>query len=630
MIGSRTARALIALVAVSLIPILAPCPALAEERKNSVEINLFGGTTFMASELALPNSAQYGARLGWNFTPVFAIEFQWLRADDDRLESADSTLIGGSVPVFNSDPNRTFGYDSYTLRFLINPGNERRRFKPYFVAGLGTLEITADPDLAPGEASFEDDVVFSIGGGIRHRLSPHMSFRAEFETQNASSESFHNESLNVGISWIFGGGSPEDSDRDGVLDLNDRCPDTPKGALIDKHDGCPWDLDQDGVLEGIDKCADTRRGWPVDEKGCPLDSDSDAVPDGTDDCSDTPRGAIVDDKGCPIDSDGDSILDGFDRCPDTPAGAIVDATDGDNPGCPHDSDDDGVVDGVDQCAITPPGATVDERGCPQDSDGDRILDGLDQCPETPEGGKIDRDGCPRVRLDLDEPQILLNVKFLRGTELYPGTEAWIMLLVDALHYWSDVTIELGVYTDSTGTKAGNLQVARRRAEVLREWLVERGIDRNRLQIKGYGAVKFIADNDTETGQRENRRVEVRYLQGDLDKHEPPPPPPPAPTPEEQKAPTGEEPASGEASAEDEAAEEPGEAGAEDDATEEPGEAGTEDDAVEEPSEAGAEDDAAEESDGGEESDPVAESPDTEESAGDDEGESRFRAAAHRP
>jgi OOP family OmpA-OmpF porin len=227
-------------------------------------------------------------------------------------------------------------------------------------------------------------------------------------------------------------------------------------------------------------------------------------------------GAIVDERGCPLDSDGDAIFDGLDRCPDTPKGAIVDPTDSPTAGCPHDSDEDGVPDGVDQCAITPPGATVDERGCPSDTDGDRILDGLDQCPQTPEGAKIDRDGCPRVRLDTEEPQVLQNVKFLQGAELYPGT----------LHYWSDVTVELGAYTDSSGTAEGNRQIARRRAEVLREWIVQSGIDRNRLKTKGYGAVKFIADNDTEQGRDTNRRIEVKYLSGDLSIHEPPPPPPP--------------------------------------------------------------------------------------------------------
>ncbi len=148
----------------------------------------------------------------------------------------------------------------------------------------------------------------------------------------------------------------------------------------------------------------------------------------------------------------------------------------------------------------------------------------------------------------------------------------------------------------------------------------RGIDRSRLQIKGYGAVNFIADNDTETGQDKNRRIEVRYLSGDLNKHDPPPPPPPAPV-EEEKAPTGEE-ASVETSAGDAAAEAPAEAGMEGEGGEQ-----TEKDSGGEESEGG--DEAGDDS-GGEESDPATESPDAEESTGDEEDESGFRAAAHHP
>jgi opacity protein-like surface antigen len=528
----------IAFSSLSILLLLGSSARAQETRQGSFELSLFAGTTFLASELALPNEVQGGLRFGWNFREAYELEFQWLRVDDSELEGPDSTLIDCPA-AFCGDPSRTFQLNTYTLRFLINPTNERRRFKPYVVLGVGLNDFTADPSLASSDEGNVDDVIFAFGGGIRYRLSPHLSFRSEFELDYAMDDSYHNESVNVGLSWNFGGGSPADTDRDGVLDLVDRCPDTPRGALVDKHDGCPWDLDHDGIMEGLDKCADTQKGWPVDESGCPLDLDGDAVPDGADQCAETPLGAIVDEKGCPLDSDGDAILDGLDRCPDTPAGAIVDPTDSPTAGCPHDSDEDGVPDGVDQCAITPPGAIVDERGCPSDTDGDRILDGLDQCPETPEGAKIDRDGCPRVRLDKEEPQILQNVKFLRGTELYPGTEAWIQLLIDALHYWSDITIELGAYTDSTGTAEGNRQIARRRAEVLREWIVERGIDRNRLKVKGYGAVNYVADNETEQGRDTNRRIEVKYLAGDLSIHEPPPPPPPPPTEDAESE--GEEP-----------------------------------------------------------------------------------------
>jgi OOP family OmpA-OmpF porin len=89
------------------------------------------------------------------------------------------------------------------------------------------------------------------------------------------------------------------------------------------------DSDKDGVFDGIDKCPNTPSGISVDSKGCPLDADSDGVPDYQDKCPGTPSGATVGNDGCPMDSDGDGVYDGIDRCPDTPMGIDVD-----NYGCP--------------------------------------------------------------------------------------------------------------------------------------------------------------------------------------------------------------------------------------------------------------------------------------------------------
>jgi outer membrane protein OmpA-like peptidoglycan-associated protein/opacity protein-like surface antigen len=530
--ASAASLALILLIALSA----APPDARAEERQGSWELGFLYGTTFLATELQLENPTHYGVRAGYNFRPAYEIELQYVRRDDAHyagMDGADSTLITNDI-VFFADQNRTFASDAISARFLINPGNTRRRFKPYIAFGGGWQKFTADPELADADKGVDDAVVFTLGGGIRMRLTPHMAFRAEFETQYATTEVYHDEHVNVGLTWVFGGGRPADTDGDGVLDLNDKCPDTPKGALVDTHTGCPWDLDGDGVMEGIDKCADTPRGWPVDEVGCPLDSDGDGVPDGADRGADTPRGALVRADGIPLDTDGDTIYDGLDRCPDTPRGALVDSMEKpDTAGCPHDTDDDGVFDGLDECPLTPKGARVDPRGCPKDSDGDRVLDGIDQCPDTPKNAKIDREGCPRVRLDKPEPQILQNVKFIEGAQLYPGTDAWLGLLLEALRYWSDVTIEIGVYTDSSGGAAANRQVAQRRGEVVKAWLVKEGVEAKRLVVKGYGAVNFVAGNDTEEDRDKNRRVEVKRLSGDLRKH---------PKPEPEEAP--EEPAPG--------------------------------------------------------------------------------------
>jgi OOP family OmpA-OmpF porin len=89
-----------------------------------------------------------------------------------------------------------------------------------------------------------------------------------------------------------------DSDGDGVCDGIDRCPDTPKGAIVDKR-GCPKDSDGDGVYDGIDKCPNTPKGCKVDKDGCPLDEDGDGVCDGIDQCPGTPKGVEVDKVGCP-------------------------------------------------------------------------------------------------------------------------------------------------------------------------------------------------------------------------------------------------------------------------------------------------------------------------------------------
>jgi hypothetical protein len=98
---------------------------------------------------------------------------------------------------------------------------------------------------------------------------------------------------------------PPDSDRDGVPDADDQCPDTPLFALVDEH-GCSVqqrDSDHDGVPDGRDQCPNTPAGVPVDENGCSpaqRDSDGDGVPNDRDECPNTPQGAVVNEQGCSI------------------------------------------------------------------------------------------------------------------------------------------------------------------------------------------------------------------------------------------------------------------------------------------------------------------------------------------
>ncbi len=92
-----------------------------------------------------------------------------------------------------------------------------------------------------------------------------------------------------------------DSDRDGVFDNFDRCPNTPRLSKVDKY-GCPIDSDRDGVLDYKDRCAKTPKGVKVDRNGCPIDSDGDGIVDYKDKCQDTKEGLNVDPNGCPLKS----------------------------------------------------------------------------------------------------------------------------------------------------------------------------------------------------------------------------------------------------------------------------------------------------------------------------------------
>ncbi|WDL74735.1 OmpA family protein [Helicobacter winghamensis] len=64
------------------------------------------------------------------------------------------------------------------------------------------------------------------------------------------------------------------------------------------------------------------------------------------------------------------------------------------------------------------------------------------------------------------------------------------------------------HTDSTGNDAYNQKLSERRANAVKDAIIEEGVQAERLQAKGYGESKPIADNATKEGRQENRRVEA--------------------------------------------------------------------------------------------------------------------------
>jgi len=287
--------------------------------------------------------------------------------------------------------------------------------------------------------------------------------------------------------------------------------------------GTEKDTDRDGVADGRDKCPDTPYGAEVDGRGCPLDTDNDGVYDGLDLCAGTPEGAVVDSRGCPLDTDNDGVINGIDQCDGTPEGAVVDET-----GCPVDTDGDGVADGLDNCTDTQKGVRVDDFGCPKDSDGDGVYDGLDRCEGTPSGVQVDEFGCPVPINEMEKEFVdtgmiqLQNIYFETGkATLKPESHQVLHDVAAILVKWPSLKIEIAGHADSRGDDEFNLELSRARAHAVLDYLIDTfpELKFEQFFVQGYGETQPIASNDTAEGRRMNRRVEFRVLnREDMPKH----------------------------------------------------------------------------------------------------------------
>ena len=176
----------------------------------------------------------------------------------------------------------------------------------------------------------------------------------------------------LGISFLFI--SPDDVDMDGVLNVDDDCPNTAGDSTIDRN-GCP-DADGDGYSDENDDFPNNPSEW--------LDTDNDGVGDNTD--------MFPNDTGEWMDSDGDGVGDNGDAFPNDPNETM----DSDNDGVGDnadmfplnafeylDSDDDGVGDNSDRFPF--------DANETMDSDNDGVGDNADAFPNDP-SETMDSDG----------------------------------------------------------------------------------------------------------------------------------------------------------------------------------------------------------------------------------------------
>ena len=266
----------------------------------------------------------------------------------------------------------------------------------------------------------------------------------------------------LGLNYNFGQG---DSDKDGIPDNKDTCPEEPG---LKEFNGCP-------------------------------DTDGDKIPDNKDNCPEDFGAEIM--NGCP-DTDNDGVADKDDECPDEKGPIEFN-------GCP-DSDEDGVADKDDEC---PKESGVPEnKGCPwPDTDGDGVNDNEDACPE--EVGSSENSGCPDLSMEVVETinQLASQINFAAGTDRIQGKAVLeslneIKILLDNN---PDGILIIEGHTSSDGETGANLELSQKRAAAVKAFLVNLGTKPKRLITEGYGEERPIADNDTQQGRAQNRRVQFR-------------------------------------------------------------------------------------------------------------------------
>ena len=203
------------------------------------------------------------------------------------------------------------------------------------------------------------------------------------------------------------------------------------------------------------------------------DTDKDGIPDQKDDCPQV--AGLKEFNGCP-DTDGDGIPDKDDKCPEV-------------------------------------AGPVENQGCPwPDTDGDGVLDKDDLCPN--EAGPASNKGCPepneddRKRLNQYAKTILFDTG--KASIKFESAEV-LNQIINVLKKFPNSRFSIEGHTDSVGKRAKNIELSQNRADAVKIYLIQGGIDAGRLESQGYGPDKPIASNKNKKGRELNRRVEINLI-----------------------------------------------------------------------------------------------------------------------
>jgi len=436
-------------------------------------------------------------------------------------------------------------------RFLFIPFS-LEKLNPFLYGGLGLSKALGKSGseflpMVPMGAGIQtrlgDQMILELSAGYNLSLSDKLDGRDRSDSElNTLTNKKHDGFFGFLVGLMFTGGSSSDADpdKDGLsnktekeLGTDPRKADTDGDGLNDGDEMNMWqtnplrmDSDSDGLSDGAEV-----NQYKTDPRK--MDSDADGLNDGVE---------VNQFKTYPLkaDSDGDGLNDGDEVNQhktdplklDTDSDGLKDGDEVNYKSNPlkTDSDGDGLSDGAEVNQYKTDPAKVDTDGdglgdgnevnkyktnpLKSDTDDGGVADGAEVKIGTNPLDSKDDIAKPTTTIILEKGKkvILRGVNFETNKATLTGDSQDILeVAYNSLVANPDVQVEISGHTDSMGSDEYNQALSLRRAQAVKNWLVQRGIKSDRMKTVGKGEKEPVASNDTTDGRAENRRIEF-YVQ----------------------------------------------------------------------------------------------------------------------
>ena len=388
-------------------------------------------------------------------------------------------------------------------RFVLSPF-AFDSWNPYIYAGAGVLHYdveTLPPNPTPGEKTKGWTGMIPGGAGLQFALDE----RVAFEVSGGYNYTFAKNLEAVKTTkkdayWHFllgltvAGENPEaDPDGDGLTNREEKMFGTDKNIA---------DSDGDGLKDGEE--VKTYKTDPLK-----ADTDGDGLKDGEE---------VMTYKTDPTkaDTDGDGLKDG-EEVATYQTDPIKADTDGDGlkdgeevmtyktDPLKADTDGDGLKDGAELTSHkTDP--------LKSDTDGGSVSDGTEVARgSNPLDAYDDLNWPPKkeeLKVEVGKAIVLEGIVFKTGSSnISAESEDVLTKAYNTLNQNPEIVVEIQGHTDNTGKRSMNMRLSKARADAVKAWLVEKGIDGARISTKGIGPDKPISPNTTVEGRQKNRRIE---------------------------------------------------------------------------------------------------------------------------